>query len=76
MLRYPIAVDQRIPFGLLSGKGPTPVEPGAFASSQYGNPASRHAASKALDAGSQSSLGNLWHIIGPSDPWKSPGSFW
>ena len=41
--KYPIAVDHLIPFGLFKGKGPTPVLPGALASSQKGCPASRHA---------------------------------
>ena len=54
-----MAVDHLIPFGLFKGKGPTPVLPGALASSQKGCPASRHAFSKALDPGSQVLLGNL-----------------
>ena len=74
--KYPIAVDHLIPFGLFKGKGPTPVLPGALASSQKGCPASRHAFSKALDPGSQVFLGNLWQIIGPAFPWKSPGLSW
>ena len=32
--RYPMAVDQRMPFGLFRAMGPTPVVPGALWSSQ------------------------------------------
>ena len=46
----------------------------SFASSHAGNPAARQAFSNATLGGSQVSRGNRWQMIGPSDPWKSPGS--
>ena len=72
--RYPIAVDHLTPLGLFNGIGLTPVVPGALASSHGGNPAFNKACSNALDPWVHSSLGNLCITIGPSDPWKSPGS--
>ena len=57
--RCPRAVDHLMPFGLFSGIGPTPVVPGAFASSHSGNPAERQASTHALEPCCHCSFGNL-----------------